>query len=313
MPEHGGGGESSLWSFERKLLYMSKFCVFLIPLNHHFLLSCLLMRNYLCFALETLQWGPPHWVSNLTWSLKNFFCFSYATVLSECVLLTSKCRLYWGGFLAVCPVQISTVGPSSLGFVLLTSNAIDTGGFPHSMSFSNLYSWHLMPLSETGVQAICLSQQSDPLNSLPHLVFWLPCTIYAGVLSCIMSLSMKDSFWSSTMSNNLPQSAAWLFPNSPSQLIIQLFCPLSTVGLSSLGFLSMKDSFWSFYHIIVNTSVGSFLTRVYSKDLRFVLHVCPYPLSPLIGQDIVSTRNAIYSNMPKHSKGFLPTDFHWYS
>ena len=29
-------------------------------------------------------------------SLKKFFCFPYATVLSKCVLSTSKCRLYWG-------------------------------------------------------------------------------------------------------------------------------------------------------------------------------------------------------------------------
>jgi len=145
--------------------------------------------------------------------------------------------------------------------VLSTSKAIYTGGvssqyvpfkypqwvLPHWVS----YSQHLMLLSDIGVQVICLSQQSDPLNSLPHSAFWLPGTIYAGVLSRSMSLAMKDSFWSSIMSNNLPQSAAWLFPNSPSQLIIQLFCPLSTVGLSSLGFLFMKDSFWSF--IIVQT------------------------------------------------------------
>ena len=113
------------------------------------------------------------------------------------------------------------------------------------------YSRHPMPFSDTGVQAIYLSWQSDPLNSLPHSAFWLLGTIYAGVLSRSMSLSMKDSFWSSIMSNNLPQSAAWLFPNSPSQSIIRLFCPLSTVGLSSLGFLFMKDPFLSF--IIVQT------------------------------------------------------------
>jgi len=108
-----------------------------------------------------------------------------------------------------------------------------------------------MLLSDTGVQVICLSQQSDPLNSLPHSAFWLPDTIYAGVLSRSMSLSIKDSFWSSIMSNNLPQSAAWLSLNSPSQSIIWLFCPLSTVDLSSLRFLFMKDFFWSF--IIVQT------------------------------------------------------------
>jgi len=125
------------------------------------------------------------------------------------------------------------------------------GGFPHSMSFSNSYSRPPMPLSDTGVQVICLRWQSDPLNSLPHSAFWCPGTIYAGVLSCSMFLSMKDSFWSSIMSNNLLQSAAWLFPNSSSQSIIWLFCPLSTVGLFSLGFLFMKDSFWSF--IIVQT------------------------------------------------------------
>ena len=29
---------------------------------------------------------------SIVWSLKNFFCFPYATVLSKCVLSTSKCR-----------------------------------------------------------------------------------------------------------------------------------------------------------------------------------------------------------------------------
>jgi len=153
------------------------------------------------------------------------------------------------------------------------------GGFPHStMSFSNSYSRHPMPfilgggvssqyilfkypqwvlphwvlysrypmpLSDTGVQAICLSWQSDPLNSLPHLAFWLPGTIYAGVLPRSMSLSMKDSFWSSIMSNNLPQSAAWLFPDTLDILMPFILggflavcpCQISTVGPSSLGFL----------------------------------------------------------------------------
>jgi len=128
-----------------------------------------------------------------------------------------------------------------------------------------------MPLSDTGVQVICLSRQSDPLNSLPHSVFWLPGTIYAGVLSRSMFLSMKDSFWSSIMSNNLPQSAAWLFPNSPSQSIIRLFCPLSTVGLSSLGFLFMKDSFWSF--IIVQTIFLSRQPDCFQILLTFQCHL----------------------------------------
>jgi len=167
---------------------------------------------------------------SIVWSLKNFFCFPYATVLSKCVLSTSKCHLYWRGFLAVHPVQISTVDPSSLGFVLLTSNAI-------------AWYWSSSDLPPSAIWSFKLSASFSVLTSLYH--------IYAGVLPHSMSLSMKDSFWSSIMSNNLPQSAAWLFPNSPSQLIIRLFCPLSTVGLSSLGFLFMKDSFWSF--IIVQT------------------------------------------------------------
>ena len=143
-----------------------------------------------------------------------------------------------------------------------------------------------MPLSDTGVQVICLSRQSDPLNSLPHSVFWLPGTMDAGVFPHSMFLSMKDSFWSSIMSNNLPQSAAWLFPNSPSQSIIQLFCPLSTVGLFSLGFLSIKDSFWFF--IIVQTIFLSWQADCFQIDtldipmpfmLGGFLAVCPCQIS----------------------------------
>jgi len=93
--------------------------------------------------------------------------------------------IYTGGILTVYSFQISTVGPSSLGFVLSTSNAIYTGGFPHSMSFSNLYSRHPMLLPDTKVQVICLHRQSDPLNCLPYSVFWLPCTIY--MLGCFLA------------------------------------------------------------------------------------------------------------------------------
>jgi len=65
--------------------------------------------------------------------------------------------------------------------VLSTSNAIYTERvssqyvlfkypqwvFPHWVSYSR----HPMLLSDTRVQAICFSWQSDSLNSLPHLVF----------------------------------------------------------------------------------------------------------------------------------------------
>jgi len=40
------------------------------------------------------------------------------------------------------------------------------------------------------------------------------------------SLSIKDSFWSSIMSNNLPQSAAWLFPDT-----LDIPMPFILVGL----------------------------------------------------------------------------------
>ena len=74
-------------------------------------------------------------------------------------------------------------------------NAVYTGGvssqyilfkypqwvLPHWVS----YSWHLMPLPDTEVQVICLYRQSDPLNCLPNLAFWLPCTIY--MVGCFLT------------------------------------------------------------------------------------------------------------------------------
>jgi len=185
------------------------------------------------------------------------------------IIISLSCRYSWHcGHYLVCKSILSTY---PMPFIL--------GGFPHStMSFSNLYSWrgvssqyvlfkypqwvlshwvsysrHPMPLSDTGVQAICLSRQSDPLNSLPHSAFWLPGTIYAGVLPHSMFLSMKDSLWSSIMSNNLPQSAAWLFPDT-----LDIPMPFILVGLPPTTFFS-------------NIHSGSFLTGFCTLDVTILL------------------------------------------
>jgi len=53
-----------------------------------------------------------------------FVFLRYPMPFDTGVLSTSN-AVYTGGFLTVYPVQISTVDPFSLGFVLSTSHAID--------------------------------------------------------------------------------------------------------------------------------------------------------------------------------------------
>jgi len=109
----------------------------------------------------------------------SFFCHVVIHGTAATILFVNpyswhiKCHLYWGGFLTVCPSQISTVGPSSLGFVLSTSNAVYTGG--------GFLTVHPFQISTVGPSSLGL------ILSTSHAVVW---------------------YWSSS---NLPQSAIWSF------------------------------------------------------------------------------------------------------
>jgi len=160
-------------------IFIHLYSISSIPLNHS--LSLLVLSH----GIGSPDWVPAFWCEACAnaWFLKNFFCFPYAKyilfkypqwVLAHWVLYSQHPMSLITHF-----IFLTYLMPFDNG-ILLTFNAIYTGGvssqyvlfkypqwvLPHWVSYSR----HPMPLSDTGVQAICLSRQSDPLNCLPH--FW---------------------------------------------------------------------------------------------------------------------------------------------